>query len=106
MEAVADFLCRDEVFALLNRGSEVHLEKDIVCHSQAVPEFRRLDRLQVGADEVLVIDFKTGPEKSEAHKSQMAGYLDAVGPLFPGRKCRGYLLYVDRAEVEEVPCSS
>jgi ATP-dependent exoDNAse (exonuclease V) beta subunit len=106
MEVVAGFLCRDEVIALLSRGSEVYLEKDIVKNSQAVPEFRRLDRLQVGADEVLVIDFKTGPGKSEEHKSQMAGYLDAVGPLFPGRECRGYLLYVDRNEIEEVPCSS
>lgn len=106
MEAVAGFLRRDDVFSLLGRGREVHLEKEIVNNSQAAPEFRRLDRLQVGADEVLVIDFKTGPEKDAGYHSQMAGYLDAVGPLFPGRKCRGYLLYVDRGEVEEVPCSS
>lgn len=106
IEVVADFLRRDDVFTLLSRGSEVHLEKEIVNNSHAAPEFRRLDRLQVGTDEVLVIDFKTGPEKSEAYKSQMAGYLDMVGPLFPGRKCRGYLLYVDRGEVEEVPCSN
>ena len=106
IEVVADFLRRDEVRTLLGRGSEVHLEKEIVDNSGAAPEFRRLDRLQVGADEVLVLDFKTGPEKSAAHKSQVAGYLDAVGPLFPGRKCLGFLLYVDRGEVEEVRCSS
>ena len=106
IEIVADFLGRDEVLALLGRGSEVHLEKEIVNNSKTVPEFRRLDRLQVGADEVLVIDFKTGTEKSAGYNAQMAGYLDAVGPLFPGRKCRGYLLYVDRGEVEEVSCSS
>jgi ATP-dependent helicase/nuclease subunit A len=106
IEVVADFLQRDEVLALLSRGSDVHLEKEIVDNSQAAPEFRRLDRLQVGADEVLVVDFKTGPEKSAGNKSQMAAYLEAVGPLFPGRKCRGFLLYVDRGEVEEVPCSN
>jgi ATP-dependent exoDNAse (exonuclease V) beta subunit len=106
IETVADFLRRDDVLTLLSRGSEVHLEKEIVNNTKAVPEFLRLDRLQVGADEVLVIDFKTGPERSEEYKSQICGYLDAVGPLFPGRKCRGYLLYVDRAEIEEVPCSN
>ncbi len=106
IEVVADFLRRDEVLTLLRCGSEIHLEKDIVNNSGAAPEFRRLDRLQVGADEVLVIDFKTGPEKSEGYRTQVAGYLDAVGPLFPGRKCRGFLLYVDRGEVEEVRCSS
>jgi ATP-dependent helicase/nuclease subunit A len=106
IEAVANFLRRDEVFTLLSRGDEIHLEKEIVSNSGAVPEFRRLDRLQVGADEVLVIDFKTGPEKSEEYELQMEGYLSAVSPLFPGRKCRGFLLYIDRCEVEEVRCSS
>jgi len=105
-ETVADFLLRADVFALLAKGSEVFIEKEIVDNSGALPEFRRLDRLQVGADEVLVIDFKTGPEKSGAYDSQMAGYLGAVGPLFPGRKCRGFLLYIDRGEIEEVPCSN
>jgi len=106
VEVVAGFLCRADVFPLLSRGNEVHLEKEIVNNSQAMPEFRRLDRLQVGTEEVLVIDFKTGPEKSEGYRIQMAGYLDAVGPLFPGRRCRGYLLYVDRGEIEEVRCSN
>ena len=71
-----------------------------------MPEFRRLDRLQISADEVLVIDFKTGREKAGEHRPQVKGYLDAVGPLFPGRRCRGFLLYVDRGEIEEVRCSS
>jgi len=106
IETVAGFLSRADVLCLLGRGDEVHLEKEIVNNAKAVPEFLRLDRLQVGPDEVLVIDFKTGPARSEEYISQVAGYLDAVGPLFPGRKCRGYLLYVDRGEVEEVPCSN
>jgi NADH-quinone oxidoreductase subunit F len=49
---------------------------------------------------------KTGTEKSGTYDSQMAGYLDAVGPLFPGRTCRGFLLYIDRGEIEEIPCSN
>ncbi len=105
-EAVAAYVCRADVFALLGRGREVHREKEVVDNSGALPVFRRLDRLQVGADEVLVIDFKTGSEKSEEHRTQMTGYLGSVAPLFPGRKCRGFLLYVDRGEIEEVPCSS
>jgi len=104
-EAVASFLRRDEVFRLLARGGEVHLEKEAVDHSGAEPLFRRLDRLQVSPGEVLVIDFKTGIEKSEEYNSQMREYLGAVQPLFPGRRCSGFLLYIDRGEVEEVPCS-
>ena len=51
-----------------------------------MPEFRRLDRLQVGPDEVLVIDFKTGQEKSDEYNSQMQEYMAAVAPAFPGQK--------------------
>ncbi len=105
-EAVVAYVCRADVFKLLGRGREVHREKEVVDNSGALPVFRRLDRLQVGADEVLVIDFKTGPEKNDDNKTQMSGYLGAVAPLFPGRKCRGFLLYIDRGEIEEIPCSS
>lgn len=105
-EAVLAFLRRDDVLRLLASGDECHSEKEIVDLAGGAPEMRRLDRLQVGRDEVLVIDFKTGPEKNEAHRSQIRGYLDAVGPLFPGRACRGFLLYIDRGEIEEVPCSN
>jgi ATP-dependent exoDNAse (exonuclease V) beta subunit len=106
IEIVSSFLCRAEVFALLSRGGEVHLEKEIVNNSGTVPEYRRLDRLQVGANEVLVIDFKTGSEKIEKYRLQMEEYLGAVGPLFADRQCRGFLFYIDRNEVEEVRCSS
>ncbi len=105
-ETLAAFLSRDDVFQLLTRSPEIHLEKEVADNSGAVPEFRRLDRLQVGGDEVLVIDFKTGLEKSEKHESQIKGYLNAIGPIFPDHKCRAFLLYIDRGEVEEVSCSS
>jgi uncharacterized membrane protein len=71
-----------------------------------VPEFRRIDRLQVGREEVRVIDFKTGLKKNEGHKKQIKDYVAAVAPLYPGRRCSGFLLYIDQGEIEEVPCSS
>ena len=106
IEAVSAFLRRDEVLALLSRGGEVHLEKEVAIHSEEGLEIRRLDRLQVGADEVLVIDFKTGKEKSEEYDRQIRDYVAAIGPLYPERRCCGFLLYIDRGEVEEVRCSS
>lgn len=105
-QVVSDFLHRDEVFALLSRPGDVKLEKEVAINSGATPEFRRLDRLQIGADEVLVIDFKTGKEKSEEYNTQMREYVAAISPLYPGRRCQGYLLYIDRNEVEEIACSS
>ncbi len=104
-EAVLAFLRRNDVLRLL-AGGKSHSEKEIVDTAGGAPELRRLDRLQVGAREVLVLDFKTGREKSAAYAAQLRGYLAAVRPLFPGKECRGFLLYIDRDEIEEVPCSS
>jgi ATP-dependent exoDNAse (exonuclease V) beta subunit len=106
IEVVAAFLRRDDVFALLSRDGEVLREKEVALNPGALPEIRRLDRLQVSAEEVLVIDFKTSREKSEEYDVQMRDYVAAVAPLYPGRRCRGFLLYIDRGEVEEVPCSN
>jgi ATP-dependent exoDNAse (exonuclease V) beta subunit len=106
IKIISDFLCREDVFSLLSQGSEILLEKEVVNNHGAVPEFRRIDRLQVGREEVRVIDFKTGIKKSEEYKTQIKDYVAAVGPLYPGRRCSGFLLYIDQGEIEEVPCSS
>ena len=103
---VSSYLCRDEVFRIICRGQEIHCEKEVVDNSGAIADFMRMDRLQVGPAEVLVIDFKTGKEKGANHTAQMEKYLAAVTPLFPAKKCRGFLLYIDRDEVEEVQCLS
>jgi ATP-dependent exoDNAse (exonuclease V) beta subunit len=105
-DAVAAFLCRDDVFALLHCGRHILLEKEIVDQSGPLAEFRRLDRLQVGDEEVRVIDFKTGKERSPDHEAQMRRYLHAVAPLYPDLKCRGFLLYIDLQQIEEVSCSN
>jgi ATP-dependent exoDNAse (exonuclease V) beta subunit len=105
-ETVTSYLCRDDVFSILSRGHEIHLEKEIADNTGTMPKFKRLDRLQVGPGEVLVVDFKTGNEKSDEYYSQMREYLAAVAPLYPERKCGGFLLYIDRGEVEEVSCSN
>jgi ATP-dependent helicase/nuclease subunit A len=106
IQAVSSYLVRDDVFRLMSQGREIHLEKEIVVNAGGSPKTLRLDRLQAGPEEVQVIDFKTGREKSDAYDGQMREYLAAVGPLFPGRKCRGFLLYIDRGEIEEIPCSN
>ena len=104
--AVADLLLREDVFALLCRGTQIHLEKEVADNSGTVPKLRRLDRLQAGPEEVQIIDFKTGMEKSAEHASQVREYMATVSPLYPGRKCLGFLIYVDLKEIEEVKCSN
>lgn len=59
-----------------------------------------VDRLLIGADEILVVDFKTGanvpPDAAAvpiAYQRQMARYVAALGSIFPGRPVRAGLLY-------------
>jgi ATP-dependent helicase/nuclease subunit A len=106
IDVVSSYLCRDDVFRLLCRGQEVHCEKEVVDNSGAIATFQRLDRLQVGLEEVLIVDFKTGQEIAVDHETQMEKYLSAITPLFPGKNCRGFLLYIDRGEVKEIKCSN
>jgi ATP-dependent exoDNAse (exonuclease V) beta subunit len=103
---VVDLLLREDVFAILCRGTDAHREKEVLDNSGTVPRLRRLDRLQVSPGEVLVIDFKTGREKSAEHVSQVRDYMATIAPLYPGRNCLGFLVYIDRSEVEEVRCSN
>ncbi len=103
---VVDLLLHEDVFALLCRGTDARREKEVLDNSGPVPKLRRLDRLQAGPGEVLVIDFKTGMKKSAEHISQVREYMATIAPLYPGRNCLGFLVYIDRIEVEEVRCSS
>lgn len=58
-----------------------------------------VDRLLIEEDHVSVIDFKTGkvpPSVSDvpnAHRSQMAAYVQALEVIFPGRRISAALLY-------------
>jgi ATP-dependent exoDNAse (exonuclease V) beta subunit len=105
-DLVSAFLAREDVHAVLSSGEKAFPEKEVAERCAGALKLRRLDRLQVGAGEVRVVDFKTGTERIDDHASQVRGYMAAVAPLYPGRACRGFLLYIDRGEILEVACSS
>lgn len=59
-----------------------------------------VDRLLVAADEIMVVDYKTGrhvpqsaAEVAPAYLRQMAAYRDALAVIFPGRRVAAALLY-------------
>ncbi|WP_420608042.1 double-strand break repair helicase AddA [Novosphingopyxis sp.] len=59
-----------------------------------------VDRLLIGRDHILVVDFKTGTHVPLdaaavpiAYQRQMARYVAALGTIFPGRPVRAALLY-------------
>jgi ATP-dependent helicase/nuclease subunit A len=64
----------------------------------------RMDRLIVDQDAVTLIDFKTGEkgEKLGYYEKQLRDYCAILKAVYPGRKIRGFLAFVDKGRVEEI----
>jgi ATP-dependent helicase/nuclease subunit A len=67
----------------------------------------QMDRLLVGASEILVVDYKSGRAPPTgfhpAYVRQMALYRALLGQIYPGRAIRCALLWTETALVEELP---
>jgi ATP-dependent helicase/nuclease subunit A len=70
----------------------------------------RIDRLAVGAQEVLIVDYKTNRPPpvsidavSEMYLRQMATYRSLVASLYPGRSVRCALLWTDGPSLMAIP---
>lgn len=80
-------------------GCQVLTEQEIVTKKG---DTKRLDRLIVADKEVIVIDYKSGREPEGKYQKQVKEYMDLIASLYPNRKVKGYLVYLDSMEVEEV----
>ena len=66
----------------------------------------RLDRLRISADEIWLLDFKTGQRGGPAHEShirQMAQYSALLAQAFPNRKVTAALLWTQDMVLENLP---
>lgn len=86
----------DGTYKVMNECEIVHLDKDgkQVSH--------RTDRVMVGPDEVIVVDFKFGRPNPEKYHPQVQNYMSLLSQMYPDRKISGYLWYVYRNRIEEV----
>lgn len=78
---------------------ELYQERDVV---DAQGRTRRLDRLIVKRDEAWIIDYKSSREAESQSRAQVREYMAIVREIYPGKNIRGFLLYLDCLEVEEV----
>ena len=85
-------------FFYVDKG-DIYTEKDVVS-SQGVNY--RMDRIIVLEREVWVVDYKSSPKLRDEHIAQIKKYGEAVSSIYPGKKVRKFLLYMDNIEVEEV----
>ncbi|HAH20175.1 MAG: hypothetical protein A2Y00_10455 [Omnitrophica WOR_2 bacterium GWF2_43_52] len=79
-------------------GGIVFTEKEVV---NRFGDTRRIDRLIVKDNEVVIIDFKTGIQEDEQGE-QVKEYIELMKVLYPGKKVRGYLLHMDERLLKEV----
>ncbi|TDQ19709.1 ATP-dependent exoDNAse (exonuclease V) beta subunit [Algoriphagus boseongensis] len=61
---------------------------------------KRPDRILIGENKILVVDFKTG-EKYPSHIQQVKEYMDLVAKLSP-KRVEGFLCYLEPTEIIEV----
>jgi ATP-dependent exoDNAse (exonuclease V) beta subunit len=77
----------------------VYQEKEIIDLNGNA---KRIDRLVVKNDEVLIIDYKSSQERLNDSRQQMKGYIDIVTGLFPGIPIKGFLVFLDGSGSEQV----
>jgi ATP-dependent helicase/nuclease subunit A len=100
----------DPVFApafAVNSREEVSLMADLPELGPQARVHGRIDRLAVGPEEVLIVDFKTGPVRETdlpaLYATQMALYRAAALRIFPGRRIACALLWVEGPLLQLLP---
>ena len=84
---------------LEREGREILTEAEFVDRDGSL---YRLDRVIQDKNQITLIDYKTGQEKSEEHERQIRNYLGLLGPVYPGRPIKAFLAYLEAAQVVEV----
>ncbi|MEA3306061.1 MAG: UvrD-helicase domain-containing protein [Candidatus Omnitrophota bacterium] len=81
------------------KDGEVFREKEVAASSGAR---KVLDRLVITPKEAWVVDYKSSKDEMPGYVKQVAGYVDIVRTLYPKRKVKGFLIYLDNFVMEEV----
>ena len=80
-------------------------EGTVICEMEVVNKFgnlKKIDRLILNGKEVKVVDYKTSKEKFNDHIKQVEEYMSIVKDIYPARRVKGFLIYLDEMSLEEV----
>jgi ATP-dependent exoDNAse (exonuclease V) beta subunit len=77
--------------------------RDVVCKNELPIYFEdekrdvsaHVDRLLISDEDIVIIDYKTGEEKSD-YKHQMRVYKKGIEMIFPDARVKSILLYLER----------
>ena len=79
-------------------AGSVFTEKEVV---NRFGDTKRIDRLILKDDEAVIVDFKSGAEE-EGQTKQIKEYIELILAIYPKKKVRGCLLYVDELMMKEI----
>lgn len=77
----------------------VYREKEVVNIFGAA---KRIDRLIVKDGQVWIVDYKTVRDKEEKDQEQVREYKEIISGIYPDKEVKGFILYIEEKEVEEI----
>jgi ATP-dependent exoDNAse (exonuclease V) beta subunit len=80
-------------------GGQVFCEKEVI---NRFGELKRIDRLILKDKEAWVVDYKSSDGDMEKYQEQIRGYMDVIRDIFPGKRVRGFLLFLDTKDLQEI----
>ncbi len=87
-------------FFLKESGAVCYQEKEVV---NSYADTKRIDRLIDFKDEVWIIDYKSRAEGDDASYSlQVKEYAGIAKDLYPGKKIKAFLLYLEELKVKQI----
>ncbi|MCG2758351.1 MAG: UvrD-helicase domain-containing protein, partial [Desulfobacteraceae bacterium] len=92
-ESVKPFFYIDE------ERDEVYQEKELV---NRFGHTKRVDRLIVKPDRVLVVDFKSAAQMKEEFTLQVQEYMRLLAEIYPRKKIEGYIILLESRKVEKI----
>lgn len=63
---------------------------------------KRIDRLIVTDQDVTVVDYKSTAQEQKAGQDQVRSYMQLMASIYPKRRVRGFLMYMEELRLEEV----
>ncbi|MFH1678426.1 MAG: UvrD-helicase domain-containing protein [Candidatus Omnitrophota bacterium] len=98
-QSLCDFFRDPKMQEFFSPDFEAFSEKEIV---DRCGNLKRIDRLLVSEDKVLIIDYKTAEGYHSSHQEQIKEYADLIKELYPCRALEGWLIYIDSKKAQRV----
>ena len=93
---IAEYINHPKAKNWFNNYYQIKTEATILAKN-----IKRPDRVMIGENEIIVVDYKFGREKSANHHAQVRQYLNLVQQI-ANKKALGYLWYMESNEIVEV----